>query len=379
MQQLFFATVILIYSGFCSYIGFKFFFLLRFLLPGMKAIAFWLPFALLCYSFIILTFIRSSRLSIFRLAGSFWSAALLYLLLSFVVFDLLRLVLRLCGKNPSSVFSAACTLAAVFLCVITLASGALHARTIHAVNYKINLPGQGSGLRIALASDLHIGSTIDRAWVGRMVDAVNRTEPDIVLLAGDIFEGNIDIVKDMPGIIGELRRIQAPMGVYACLGNHDVDRFFGGGSTERIEAILLEAGIIVLLDEVLAVGETLYIAGRRDARPIGMNVPRKSASQLLAGLDRGKALIVLDHQPTEFPQIEEAGADMLVCGHTHSGQLFPANLITRSIFKRAGGTHYGYWQGKTMKAVVTSGIGIWGPPLRVGTNCEVAVIDIEFN
>jgi predicted MPP superfamily phosphohydrolase len=109
-----------------------------------------------------------------------------------------------------------------------------------------------------------------------------------------------------------------------------------------------------------------------------------SAAELTASLPSATGpggadtLILLDHQPVEFPQIEAAGADLLLCGHTHRGQLFPANLITRRLYKKAGATHYGYWRSQNMQAVVTSGAGLWGPPVRVATNAEVAVIDLRF-
>jgi len=132
----------------------------------------------------------------------------------------------------------------------------------------------------------------------------------------------------------------------------------------------------------------MYIAGRRDARPIGMKAERKTAAELRAAMpgaplpgETPRTLIVLDHQPTQFPEIEAAGADLVLCGHTHRGQLFPANLITKRMYRKMGAAHYGYWRGSgavAMQAVITSGAGYWGPPLRVGTNSEVAVIDVEF-
>ena len=221
-----------------------------------------------------------------------------------------------------------------------------------------------------------------RPWIARIVDRVNESEPDMVCIAGDIFDGNLDAVKDLAGAALELRRIKARNGVYACLGNHDVDRmrlFRNDAGTDRIADFLGEANILLLSDEAARISDTVYIAGRRDARPIGMRQSRISAAELAAKAGGETVLVMLDHQPIEFPQIEAAGADLLLCGHTHKGQIFPANLITRRIFAKAGATHYGHWQGKTMQAVVTSGAGVWGPPLRVGTNSEIAVIDIQFS
>jgi predicted MPP superfamily phosphohydrolase len=258
-----------------------------------------------------------------------------------------------------------------------LVYGSLHARSIKTKNYSMSLHGEGSGIRVTLVSDMHIGAAVGKSHVGRIVEAVNRTEPDMVCIAGDVFDGNLNVIDDLEGVIAQLKLLKVPLGVYACLGNHDVDRqSFSGGSTQRIAEILKRADITLLYDEVFQIREDLFAAGRRDARPIGMNAERKNAQELLSGI--GGTIIMLDHQPVQFAQNEQAGVDLLLCGHTHKGQIFPANIMTHFIYKRAGAVHYGYWKGQTMQAVVTSGAGFWGPPVRIGTNSEIAVIDIKF-
>jgi len=222
---------------------------------------------------------------------------------------------------------------------------------------------------------------VGKKHVTKVVNVINRADPDIVFIAGDIFDGNLGTVRDMPGIAEELKRLRPPLGVYACFGNHDVDRMsLSGNSTERIEVFLREAGITLLQDESAAIGNNIYIVGRRDARPIGMNARRKTAAELCAAVSdvTARTLIVLDHQPTQFDKIEAAGADLVLSGHTHRGQLFPANIITKIMYRKMGASHYGYWRGDTLQAVITSGAGYWGPPLRVATNNEVAVIDVTF-
>jgi predicted MPP superfamily phosphohydrolase len=107
-----------------------------------------------------------------------------------------------------------------------------------------------------------------------------------------------------------------------------------------------------------------------------MNAQRKTVEELCESLEG--TVIMLDHQPAEFARSEQAGVDLLLCGHTHKGQVFPATLIAREIFKKSGATYYGYWKGQVMQAVVTSGAGIWGPPVRIGTNSEVVIINVNF-
>jgi predicted MPP superfamily phosphohydrolase len=107
-----------------------------------------------------------------------------------------------------------------------------------------------------------------------------------------------------------------------------------------------------------------------------MNTQRKTPDELL--VDLNGTIIVMDHQPTQFPLLDKTGASLVLSGHTHTGQVFPGRFITRSMFKKAGGTDYGYWQGENLQAIVTSGAAYWGPPVRIGTNSEIAVIDISF-
>ncbi|MDR0486689.1 MAG: metallophosphoesterase [Treponema sp.] len=379
MRLLFSGIGILFYSGLCLYIGARLFVFFRYFLPGMKTFTFWLSFILLCGSFICANLPRLNRLAILRFSSAYWMVVIMYLLLSFALFDILRLALLLCRRSIlTPQFTAFGIGALLCLSLLTIIGGAIHARSIGTVNYRVNVDKQGRDMRIALISDLHIGGTVNKARVSRIVDTINRAEPDVVCITGDIFDGSTEKVQDLPAIISEFRRIQAPLGIYACLGNHDVDRMFQGGGTGRIEDILSQAGVVLLQDEAAAVTEYISIAGRRDARPIGMNKTRASAAELCAAIDPRRTVIVLDHQPTQFAEIEKAGADIVLCGHTHRGQLFPANLITRRIYKRAGGVHYGYWKGTTLQAVVTSGAGTWGPPVRIATQNEVAIIDVNF-
>jgi len=389
MRFIFSGFGIVVYTALCAYIGARLFVFVRYFMPWAKALVYWPVFILLCYAFVFVSFMRIPRLRFLERVGSYWMAVFIYLLILLFLFDILRLGLFLFRRSALTPrFTAFGIGTALCLCFIIITYGVLHAGSIRTVQYAIRLAGQGDGLRAALISDLHIGSGVGKKHIAKAVNLINLAEPDIVFIAGDIFDGNLDIVRDMPGIAAELKRIQSPMGIYACLGNHDVDRMFpSGNGTERIEAFLKEAGITLLLDEVTAIRNNMYIAGRRDARPIGMNAQRKTAAELFAVISGGttppdaetpRTLIVLDHQPTQFAEIEAAGADLVLSGHTHRGQLFPGNLITKIMYRKMGAAHYGYWRGNTLQAVITSGAGFWGPPLRVATNSEVAVINLTF-
>jgi predicted MPP superfamily phosphohydrolase len=382
MRFIFIPAAFLFYSGICAYIGARLLGFAGYFFPAISPAVYWVVYAALCFALVFFSF-AGGKLFILRAAGSVWLAVFFYMFTLLAASDFIRLLLFISGRQTDN-FRLYSTGASVVLCVVLIIAGMINARTIRTASYDVSLSGGGSNVKIALISDIHIGSVVDGKWVRKIVGAINVAEPDVVCIAGDIFDGNIDSVRDLQAVVDALAGIKAPLGAYACLGNHDADRMFGGG-TDRIESILKSAGVTLLRDEVYEIRDNLFIAGRKDARPIGAEADRKSARELLAGLDGN--VIVLDHQPVDFTRIESAGAALVLCGHTHKGQVFPATLLTREIFKRAGAVYYGYLKGQPrvspsdgapMQAVVTSGAGVWGPPLRIGTNSEVVIVNVNF-
>jgi predicted MPP superfamily phosphohydrolase len=375
MRWLLFSSAgILVYLSFCFYIGIKLYALICYYnqnFKRLKKIVFWIPFAVFCCAMA-----ASENLAVSRTAGLVWMVFAVWLSILFILTDVIRLVLFLLKKRVEGI-NAYMTAEAIFLCVVLVIFGIFNARSIHTKHYDITLKGEGDRLRIVLISDLHIGSTIGESWVSRYAAAINKAKPDMVCIAGDIFDRHIGSVEDAGEIIALLKTINAPLGVFACLGNHDRDRTGGAaGSTARIANILKTADINVLQDEVYEAREKLFVAGRRDARHVGVSHLRRTPQALLEGFDG--TVIVLDHQPTEYPLLEQAGADLILSGHTHRGQIYPAGIITYFLYKKAGGAHYGYWKGEKAQAVITSGAGYWGPPIRIGTRSEIAVINIKF-
>ena len=376
--------VLLVYGSMNAYTGVRIFAFLRYFFPSFKAYYFWPLFILFCFSFILTMVFRLDWLRPFRQAAINSFPAVLYLFMLLLLLDGIRLVLQhmnLVPKTPGVL--AARTGIALALTVITIFCGAFNARQIRQVRYDVTLGKSGEPFRIALVSDLHIGETVDRKWLANIVDAVNGANPDIICIAGDVFDNNIGSLPDPEGITAELRRFKAPLGVYACQGNHDVDRLSlrVGTTADRIREFLGKANIVFLFDEVVLIADRFYLAGRRDARPIGRaeSAVRKTAAELAAGIDFSKPLVFMDHQPVDYPSLEEAGTDLILSGHTHRGQFFPGNVITAMLFRKAGAVDYGHWRGISAQGVVSSGAGVWGPPIRIGTISEVAVVNVSFS
>jgi len=372
------------YLGLNLYTGTRVFSLVKFFLPSFRSFIFWPIYLFFCYSFILFSFSRFSWTKPFRLAGMNFIPAMFYFFLALLILDCIRILVQHFGYIPRSlIYSVTVTGIAICLAVITMIYGAYNARSIRTVRYtvSINKTADFSPLRITLVSDLHIGETVGLKWVANIVDAINKTEPDMICMAGDIFDSGFDSVSDLDSIGVELKRLKAPLGVYACPGNHDVDRLSlrQAGGTSGIRAFLESANVVFLEDELVMPTDSICLIGRKDARPIGLRGERKPAAGLATDdPDRSKVIVFLDHQPVDYANLEKAGADLILSGHTHRGQFFPANIVTKLMFKKAGATHYGYWRGGTAQGIVSSGVGVWGPPIRVATRSEVVVIDIGF-
>ena len=147
-----------------------------------------------------------------------------------------------------------------------------------------------------------------------MVSEINRANPDLVCLAGDLFDNEYEAMADPQRLADTLSQIQSPLGVYACYGNHDVaERLLSGftfdfakmkTSDPRMDALLKKAGIRLLQDEVLLIDSSFSLAGRRHASKPGTEGGRLSAQGLLSGLDPQKPILVLDHEPRDLDALE---------------------------------------------------------------------------
>jgi len=220
-------------------------------------------------------------------------------------------------------------------------------------------------LRIVAISDLHLGYGIGKGEFEKWIDLINAENPDIVLIAGDIIDNSVRPLNE--GNFAEsFHKIKAPLGLYACAGNHE---YISGlkESTDFIE----KTGVHLLRDSVVLIDSAFYIVGRDDR----MNEKRKSVKELVAGLDKSKPIIMLDHQPYHLEEAEENGIDLQISGHTHQGQVWPISAITNAIYEK----DHGFLKKGNTNIYVSSGIGIWGGKFRIGTQSEYVVIDINKN
>lgn len=291
--------------------------------------------------------------------SSYWVFYVLYAVMLLVALDLLRLIPQLRGP-----LSPSWGLAGAFVVVIVGIFSWGSYRYNHKVRVDLDIPVAKTldrPLKIVGISDLHLGYTIGKGELERWVNLINSEKPDLILIAGDLVDGDVRPVL-LDSLTPVLNKLEAP--IYSCLGNHE---YYGAEAHEKL--VTRQTKIHLLQDSVALFDDRVYIIGRDDAT----NTHRKPLNELTAGLDRSKPIILLDHQPYHLEQAEQAGIDFQLSGHTHRGQVFPINLIVDQMYEQA----HGYHRRGATQYYVSSGIGIWGGKYRIGTQSEYAVIHLH--
>ena len=379
MQIIFMLVAFGAFIGLFVHAGQKLFFWLSLTFKGADSRVFGILYGILVTAVLVLFVI--SRIPgnpvprVLFLIDHYALGVIIYMMMFVNFADLILLLLKKSGLLAVSLLHGAELLAGALVLVLTVGLsvyGGIHSSRIQTKNYQIDLreaQGKTDSMKIVLISDLHLGYVIDDRHVEKIVKAINEIEPDLVCIAGDIFDGDITSVKN-PELIQEMfSEIKASYGVYACLGNHDA-----GAGYEGMLEFLDKAQIHLLEDEEVLIGQKIILAGRKDSGPIGGQGEKRKALEDMPDAEKYPK-IVLDHRPEN---IEEYGkdTDLILCGHTHQGQMFPFNLVTGAVLK----ANYGYYrQGQEgPQAIVTSGAGTWGPPMRVGTDNEIVVIQAEI-
>ncbi len=335
---------------------------------------------LLLSSFFIAGKILESRHStvfsdVLNIFGGFWLAFMFYGFLFLFLSDIISILLRLTGiLNGSNIlafrkWAYAGTLAISFLLI---AAGFVNALLPRVTEYNIAIDkpaGDVRELRIAAVSDIHLGSIIRKRSMKKLSEILKKTEPDVVFLLGDIVDGETG-----PVLRGDLLKYftcpHCKGGMYAITGNHE---FIGGA--DRTIPYIESKGIRILKDEVVTLDGGIQIAGRldRDSRRY-YGKDRMPLTGLLADADLSRPLILLDHQPYHLDETVSSGVDLQLSGHTHNGQMWPLNLITSKLYE----VSYGHRKKGNTHFIVSSGFGLWGPRVRIGSRSEVLLINVRF-
>ena len=294
--------------------------------------------------------------------GAIWFAFLVYFILLLLGLDIFRWLESFFHFLPKFIYDdfeqtkKITAIAIVVIVGLIVFFGNLNKRDITIKTLELQLPkgnGKLSELNIVAASDIHLSPIDGERLLERIVDKMNSLNPDIVLLAGDIVDDKVEVLEQRK--IGEsFKRLNPKYGIYTINGNHE---FINGVDSSVRYAEHL--GMKVLRDDFILIDSSFYIVGRDD---VSMNSfagrKRKSLVEIMSSINSDYPKILLDHTPVKLEQAEQNGIDLQLSGHTHHGQIWPANIITNMIYeiswgyKKKGKTHY----------YVTSGAGTWGPP-----------------
>ncbi|MBQ6726575.1 MAG: metallophosphoesterase [Bacteroidales bacterium] len=289
-----------------------------------------------------------------------WIFILLYLLMIFLLMDILRLAHVMPAHLLHNSLKGTLLVTGV-ICVIFI-YGNIHYYHKHRTQISATTEKKLSRpYKILMLSDLHIGYHNQRGTLAKWVDMLNAENADLILIAGDIIDISPYPVNEQK-MYEEFHRLNAP--VYACLGNHE---FISG--VGEAKDFYRKAGINLLIDTCVPFGDDLLIAGRNDRSVSNRN----TIGQILENQDTSKYIFLLDHQPYNLEQAEQAGVDFQFSGHTHDGQVFPINLITRALYEKSYGSHQ---RGKT-QYYVSSGLGIWGGKFRIGSRSEYVILELK--
>jgi uncharacterized protein len=311
-------------------------------------------------------------------AGSFYLAAMVYVLLIIVVIDLARLINFAIPFFPSLLYTqyqqakelTALAVASIAVCIVI--AGHINARSPRVKELDLSISKNSrkiEPLNIVAVSDIHLGTIICKARLEKIVNQINQLNPDLVLLPGDVVDEDLGpVIKQN---LGEtLRKIRSRFGIFAITGNHE---YIGG--VEEACRYLADHGITMLRDNSVKVNDSVYVVGREDRsynRAAGRK--RKSLEELMVGVDTEYPVILLDHQPFRLDEAERHGVDLQLSGHTHHGQLWPFNFITKKVYELS----WGYKKKGNTHVYVSCGVGTWGPPVRTGNRPEIVNIRLTF-
>ena len=312
---------------------------------------------------------------------NFPAAIILFLFFSFIITDILNLIFKklLKGHNGFKFWTwlyhsgIAAVSGVIIFCVIG------YSTAMHVVVSKYDLTTNKNigkpGIKIIMVSDIHLGTAVKVDNLQEYCTRIQAQDPDMVVLTGDIFDENTP-KGTMEEACKKLGQIKSTYGTYYIFGNHEkgIHGNIPYFTTDAVAANLKANNITVLDDNTKLINNQFYIIGRKDAA-LTHTADRKSIPELLNGLDKSKFILLLDHQPLDFQLAAQNGVDLQLSGHTHGGQIWPTGLLM-SIFT-SGSLNYGYERIGNYQVIVSSGMGTWNYPMRLGSKSEIVQIMVR--
>jgi len=310
--------------------------------------------------------------------GSIGAGVFLYAFLLVIFFDLIRLINYIIPFYPGFIESnyqkTKLIIGIITLLIISviIIAGYINAGNPKIKNLDITINKKQMGfdvLNIVAVSDIHLGTMVNKTKIKRLIHNIKQLNPDLVLIAGDIIDDNIKVVKHYD-LLNWFKELNPKYGIYSCMGNHE----YIGRAYSDID-YFEQNEIHMLKDTTIKVDDKFYIIGRDDIEGKTFSgKKRKSLDELTKDIDFKLPVFLLDHQPYKLERTAGFAVDLQFSGHTHSGQIWPFNYLTGLLFEE----DWGYLKKKNTHFYITSGFGTAVIPIRVGNKPEIVNIKITF-
>lgn len=326
----------------------------------------------------LLSNVNSTLYDVFLWIGSFWFALLGYFLISLLVIDIFVLINRFFPFFPQFLLQDYAKtklltgLIVLLLVFVTVTYGFINANNIKLKTIQLSIPKKNSALtslNIFYFSDSHFTPVNNGRIAKKIIDLAEQVKPDIILIGGDVIDDKSNQLKRI-GIDEELRQLKAKFGVYTINGNHEYIV-----NVNNADNFLNENNVQVLRDSMVTIDNSVQIIGREDGSIANFaHGKRKSVAELVSSARKDLPIILLDHQPFHLADAAAQNVDLQLSGHTHHGQMWPFNFVTKMIYE----VSWGYKKIANTHFYVSSGVGTWGPPVKVGNDAEVINFKITF-
>ncbi len=298
--------------------------------------------------------------SLVYISATIVTGVLLYLLLSTIIADIFYLIF----KGQPKIYG----LSIVSFTFLISLFGIINAFNVRTTQTQIYIKNLNTDLNIVHLTDIHLGHFRSKNFVEKIVTKTNELHPDIIFITGDLFDGKINL---KPETIEPMQNFNAP--VYFVDGNHD-----GYSGVELAKQYARQNGLLVLENDLIEL-DNIQIIGLNhmkvdDKTPDIHAQNQNTIKNVLDSIETisNKPIILLHHSPTGIDYAAQKGVDLFLAGHTHGGQMFPVNIFVRLMYPFNSGL-YNY---KGTQIFVSDGVGTFGPPFRIGTKSEIALLKL---
>ena len=294
--------------------------------------------------------VSNTATRIFYTAASAWMGISFYLLTFIIIYSLISLLFKI----PSEIAGIVIVTVTAILSIYSL----INSLYLNINEIEIPLNHLKKDMKVVQLSDIHIGSIRNSSYIEKIVEKTNKIDPEIVFITGDMVDGSARLHTNTFKAINKLK---AP--VFFITGNHETYE-----GLDEVFRVLRNTEMMVLRDEMVDFKDIQIIGVEYSFEPNHMaNVLGK------LNIDTEKPSIMLYHLPRELKTVAKAGIGLQLSGHTHAGQMFPFNYLVRLMFRYMHGIYR--YDGTYLH--VSPGTGTWGPPMRLGSRCEITVINLK--